>query len=305
MTITILAAESLGVRGLCCRVDTPDRCIVIDPGLALGFVRHGLMPHPRQVAAGRLARRAIVAAVSEASDLVFSHLHGDHVPLTAANPYQLAFADLPAPGTRTRAWGPALAGLPPAMQQRYDDLQAWLGGRLLVAEGHDEPPLKFSTAVPHGPVGSPLGTVMMTRIEAASEVFVHASDIQLLDAETVSRILDWAPTTVLAGGPPLYLDRLDQHQRELAWDNAVRLARGVPHLVLDHHLLRDLAGQRWLDELGRAVGRRVLCAADHNGQPRQMLEAQRDDLYRRRPVDCHWHQRYTRRFRPTVDGDTT
>jgi len=46
MTLKIIAAESLGVRGLCCQVSLPGRCIVIDPGVALGYWRHGLMPHP-------------------------------------------------------------------------------------------------------------------------------------------------------------------------------------------------------------------------------------------------------------------
>ena len=47
--VDILATESLGVRGLCCVVRTRRRYIVIDPGLALGYLRNGLLPHPRQV----------------------------------------------------------------------------------------------------------------------------------------------------------------------------------------------------------------------------------------------------------------
>ena len=43
MSIEIIGAESLGVRGLCCLVTLPDRRIVIDPGVSLGYVRHGLL----------------------------------------------------------------------------------------------------------------------------------------------------------------------------------------------------------------------------------------------------------------------
>ena len=50
MRIEILGAESLGVRGLSCVVKVQDRKIVIDPGLALGYQRHRLLPHPAQVA---------------------------------------------------------------------------------------------------------------------------------------------------------------------------------------------------------------------------------------------------------------
>lgn len=41
---------------------------------------------------------------------------------------------------------------------------------------------------------------MMTRIEE-DMVFVHASDIQLLDDATVDRILAWHPNILLASGP--------------------------------------------------------------------------------------------------------
>jgi predicted metallo-beta-lactamase superfamily hydrolase len=51
MQIEILGTESLGVRGLCTIVRTRDRNVIIDPGVALGFRRHGLMPHPAQVIA--------------------------------------------------------------------------------------------------------------------------------------------------------------------------------------------------------------------------------------------------------------
>lgn len=51
MHIQILGAESLGVRGLSCVVEVKGK-IVIDPGLALGYQRYRLPPHPAQVAVG-------------------------------------------------------------------------------------------------------------------------------------------------------------------------------------------------------------------------------------------------------------
>jgi glyoxylase-like metal-dependent hydrolase (beta-lactamase superfamily II) len=88
-TLEIVGAESLGVRSLCCAVDLEDRRILIDPGLALGYFRHGQHPHPVQVAIGERVRRRILTLMEQATDVIFSHFHGDHVPLTHANTFQL------------------------------------------------------------------------------------------------------------------------------------------------------------------------------------------------------------------------
>jgi predicted metallo-beta-lactamase superfamily hydrolase len=292
--LEILGAESLGVRGLCCRVRAADRVIVIDPGLALGERRHGLPPHPLQVAEGRAVRRRIVEALATATDVVFSHFHGDHVPLVAANPYQLAFDQLPPRFGSLRAWGLDPAGQTALSQRRAADLAQRLGPRWQVAPGLEDGPLRFSPPVPHGAGGPSFGSVMLTRVDAAGQVFVHASDIQLLEEGTIDRILDGQPHCVLAAGPPLYRRDLDARQRARAWANARRLAENVATPIIDHHLLRSLEGEAWLDRLSQAVGRRVYCAADFMGRPRRLLEARRRELYAAQPVRPGWHEAYAR-----------
>lgn len=294
MDLEIIGCESLGVRGLSCRVEVGARTIVIDPGVALGMRRYGLAPHPLQVATGRDVRQSIVAALEDATDVVFSHFHGDHVPLADPNPYQLGFAQLPPAIRNVRAWSASPAGQSFTSQGRARDLADPLGPNLVVAEGLADGPLRFSPAVPHGVGGAPFGSVMMTRIELESGAFVHASDIQLLNDATVDRILDWSPRRVLAAGPPLYLDKLDAALRRRARDNALRLAAGVDTLILDHHLLRSLEGLAWLEQLSDAAGRRVQCAADFMGRPRQLLEARRRELYEGMPVRPGWHADYAR-----------
>jgi hypothetical protein len=69
MFIDILGTESLGVRGLCCVVETRGRKIVIDPGLALGYRRDGLLPHPSQVAVEEQVRWRIAAALEVATHM--------------------------------------------------------------------------------------------------------------------------------------------------------------------------------------------------------------------------------------------
>jgi len=292
MSIEIIGAESLGVRGLCCLVTLPDRRIMIDPGVSLGYVRHGLLPHPVQIAAGRRVREKILQLLNNATDAVFSHFHGDHVPLLDANPYQLSIRSLPSRFHELRCWSKSDDDLSADMNKRFHDLAELLGANMQVAEGRSEGPLSFSRAVPHGAPDSNMGTLMMTRIEMGSQVFVHASDIQLLDAPTVDRVIDWQPDIVLAAGPPLYLDRLSRAKRERAWNNAVRLAQSIDIVILDHHLMRGDEGAVWLDELSATVGRKVYCAADFMGWPRQLLEAKRVQLYEQMPVPEKWHDDY-------------
>jgi len=294
MHIEILGMESLGVRGLSCVVEVENRKIVIDPGLALGYRRHGLLPHPAQVAVGEQVRREILAELKEATDVVMSHFHGDHVPLPNANPYQLRAQRVAPLCQTTRFWAKGPKGLSHNMVRRREALRKVLERALPNAEGQRDGPLVFSPPVPHGEPGSRLGTVMMTRIESEDTVFVHASDIQLLNGEAVSLILDWYPNIVLVGGPPLYLSWLSSKQRKVAWENAQRLARHVDTLILDHHLLRCEEGLSWLDRLSSETGHRVICAADFMERPRCLLEARRVQLYEEMPVPKEWHEAYAR-----------
>jgi predicted metallo-beta-lactamase superfamily hydrolase len=294
MHIAILGAESLGVRGLCCVVEVEDRRIVIDPGLALGYRRCGLLPHPAQVAVGEQVRRGIVAALKEATDVVMSHFHGDHIPLPNANPYQLRAQHIAPLCQTSRFWAKGSKGLSPAMARRRAYLSEMLGKELLNAEGHIDGPLAFSPPVPHGKPDGHLGTVMMTRIQGKDTVFVHASDIQLIDSRAVSLVLDWRPDIALVGGPPLYLSRLPSEQLDRAWWNAQRLACHIDTLILDHHLLRSEEGLAWLDRLSSQTDHQVICAADFMEQPRRLLEAQRVQLYEDMPVPAGWHEAYAR-----------
>ncbi len=293
MELEIIGAESLGVRSLCCLISLPDRRIVIDPGVALGYKRHGLLPHPLQVAAGRRVRERILAVLEDATDVVYSHFHGDHVPLADANPYQLSIEALPPHFGELQCWSKSDEDLSTVMSKRFRDLAELSAENMQVAEGRSEGPLSFSRAVPHGAQDN-RGTLMMTRIEMSDGVFVHASDIQLLDDSTVDKVIGWQPDIVLAAGPPLYLDRLSDDEIERAWNNAVRLAQDIDVVILEHHLMRSAEGAIWLDKLAGTVGRKVYCAADFMGLPTQFLEAERAQLYEAMPTPESWHDDYAR-----------
>ena len=289
MNIEILGTESLGVRGMCCLVSVDDRNILIDPGIALGYIRHGLPPHPFQVAVDEKIQSRIVDAWSSATDIVISHFHGDHIPLINANPYQLDIKKIASLNQGVRVWTKS-RNLSPVEQKRKDALSAFLD--IIPAEKLKDGILSFSGNVHHGDAGG-ADTVVMTRIEG-DLVFVHASDIQLLNDEAVLQILSWRPDVVFASGPPLYLERLSGRQLKLAWENAVRLSQKVKTLILDHHLMRDENGAEWLDKLSLKTGNRVVCGADFMGKPRMLLEAGRRSLYEKMPVPEGWHSAYAR-----------
>ena len=295
MKITILGAESLGVRSLSCVVEAEDRRIVIDPGLALGYRRHGLLPHPVQVAAGEEVGNKIIAALRNATDVVISHFHGDHIPLPDANPYQMKAQRIAPLCHEIRFWAKGVTDLSDKMKRRKIALCKALNRDLPNAEGQKDGPLTFSLPMPHGEPHTHLGTVMMTRVEDEETVFVHASDIQLLDEEAVSLVLDWQPDIALVGGPPLYLSGfMMERLRRKAWEQTLRLAQGVETLILDHHLLRCEEGLDWLDRLSAETGHRVICGADFMKYPRRLLEAQRQQLYEEISVPKGWHAAYAR-----------
>lgn len=292
MQIEILGAESLGVRGLSCVVKTKDRKVVIDPGVALGFNRHGLMPHPAQVIASERTKRLIEKALEDATDIVISHYHGDHIPLVDANPYQLSVERIARLCVCPRFWAKGTNDISYSQAQRAKSLVKNLGRILPNAEGMEDGPLTFSLTVPHGERDSRGGSLMMTRVEENGKVFVHASDIQMLNDEAIRQILIWQPSIVLASGPPIYLSSLTSQEQEDALRRTLRLAQKVDTLILDHHLMRSKKGEQWLDHASSLTGHNVVCAADFMGLRRNLLEAERVLWYRKLPVPDGWHQAY-------------
>lgn len=298
MQITILGTESMGVRGLSCMVEIKDRKILIDPGMALGFRRYNLLPHPAQVAVGEQTRKKIKDALKDATDVVISHYHGDHVPLVDANPYQIDAHQFAPLLRKPRFWTKGTGAMSTRMVARRESLVKLLGMELPDAENKMDGALTFSPPMSHGEPNTSLGTMMMTRIMDEEKVFVHGSDIQLLNEQAVSFILDWRPDIVLVGGPPLYLSGfMDRRRQKKSWELAMQLAQGVETLIIDHHLLRGEEGLVWLDHLSSDVSRRVFCGADFMGQPRRLLEAWRIQLYELIPVPESWHKGF-------VSGDT-
>ncbi|MFO8089065.1 MAG: MBL fold metallo-hydrolase [Desulfatiglandaceae bacterium] len=299
MQIEIISTESLGARGMCTMVKTKSRRILIDPGIALGLVRHGLLPHPCQISRGAELREKIVVALMQATDVILSHYHGDHIPLEAANPYQLSLKRVAGGLENIRLWGMSPQNTGAAIYNRAKDIEESAGMSILPAEGHHDGQLQISEAMPHGLYSQKPNMVVMSRIEEDGFVFVHASDIQLIERNPVQQIIDWHPDVVFVSGPPLYIQTLSAEVRAVAWENALALAKSVGTVVIDHHLLRCLEGVEWLERVARESGNRVLCAADFQNKRRRFLEAERERFYRVQPVSEGWHDAYEDSWKQT------
>ncbi len=173
---------------------------------------------------------------------------------------------------------------------RAQDLEALAGINFHLAEGCSEGILTFSEPVPHGDVkGKIRGQVMMTRIDLGTSIFVNASDIQPLNQEAIDCILDWNADIVFVAGPPLYLMSQTDPLRNTAWKNCLRLSDAVKPLIVEHHLMRDSQGPDWLNRISQKVGHPIFCGADFMKKRQRLLEAHRDEIYRRIPVSTTWH----------------
>jgi uncharacterized protein len=287
----IIGTESLGVRGLCCVVKTESKKILIDPGIALGYTRKGLLPHPVQVAVDEIIQKQIINHLSSATDIVFSHFHGDHVPLGDANPYQLKLSKVKDMLKGVNIWAKGIDGDSYKMRERAWNLKFY-SKNYSIAEGKKFDEMVFSKTVPHGEEGSHLGNVMITKIIMGEKNIVHASDIQFLSHSAIEEIIKLKADIVIASGPPLYLPYITKEVREEARRNILDLSSVVELLIIDHHLLRCEEGLEWLRKLDRETNNRILCAADVMGISPQLLEARRSELYRKIPVEKDWHEKY-------------
>ncbi|MEM2886008.1 MAG: hypothetical protein QXF24_07975, partial [Thermoproteota archaeon] len=72
-----VAFESMGVRSMCCLVETPDLSALFDAGVSLG-PRFSLPPHPLEYLALAEARRKIRESARKADIVTVSHYHFDH-----------------------------------------------------------------------------------------------------------------------------------------------------------------------------------------------------------------------------------
>ncbi len=271
---------------MCCAIEDGENIVLIDPGVALGYRRSKLYPHPLQAAFGEIAKIRIVAFWMRATHIVISHPHGDHMPLYNANPFQLPLDLIKDLNSLAKVYVCAYA-LNTREARRLNALANALRGRVMVVDR----PLQDDVVVISGPYKHGVGeSFVFAAIVIGAKVFVHLSDTQLLVDDVVELLRSWRPHIVFTDGPPIY--RYDSVVKEkmlrTARKNLEKILKYADKVIIDHHILRCTEGFLWLDTLAKEFSNCIMCGADYMGMPRLPLEAWRSYLYRVIPTDNRW-----------------
>ena len=283
---------------MCTYVETRDVKILIDPGVALGL-RFRLFPHPEEYNALKDARQRIREYARMADVLTLSHYHHDHFTPNFTDTTWLASSAREARDIyhgKTMLVKDARSSTNVSQRRRGWIFQSFcrkIQAEIIVADGksfdYGDTKVRFSPALPHGEDSTELGSVLATVIESGSEKFIHASDIQGPISETALQfILSERPSAVIVGGPPTYLAgyKASEDSLKIGMIHLAMIAKKVPLVVVDHHLLR---AQESLQELSvisaevKPLGGSIMTAAEYIGEQPRLLEANRRKLYEENP----------------------
>jgi len=283
---------------MCTFVETSDIRVLIDAGVALG-PRFRKLPHPLEYKARNECRARIREYATKADVVIVSHYHNDHHTPNYTETVWIGCSPDEAEAVygdktvlvkdsrnfinfsqRRRGW----------MFQRFAKK---VGEKCEVADGKvfefGSTKVRFSQPVPHGEVESGLGWLLMTCVESGERKFLHASDVQgPISKQTTQLILKEKPDVLVLGGPPLYLQgfKVPIETIQMGIGNAAKIARKIPLMVLEHHLLRS---ENWREaakpiyESAEATRHEVVTAAEYLKQPSTELEFTRESLYEKAP----------------------
>lgn len=303
-----LAYESFGVRGMATYVETDDIKLIIDPGSALG-PRFGLNPHEREYLALSQSRRKILDFAKKADILTISHYHFDHYVPNFEN-WRFIWSS-PELAEELYSGKIILAkdiseNINASQRKRgymFKKLNSEHADEIQTADGkkieYGSTELRFSRPVYHGPYGTKLGFVLMLTVRTPNSCLVHAPDVQgPMCQQSLRDILSQKPDILLIGGPPLYISfRFNESNMNTAQRNLSLLAARIPQSIVDHHLLRTIDYPKFLAPVFSAaerVGHRVMTASEFIGIKPQLLEARREELHAREPIERKWYERLER-----------
>ncbi len=286
MKLTPLASDSMGARAMCFLVETDDIRIVIDPAVALGPIRFGLPPHPRELARFEELQNRVFEEVRKADVTTISHYHFDHHDPEHPDIYQ---------GKRMLIKHP-LENINKSQTKRSKDFLKLIDGKPKSIEHADgqtfkfgDTKIEFSEAQAHG-TNTKLGYVIQLAVTDGDMTFVHTSDVEgpSLD-DQLDFILKQQPDVLACDGPMTYLMyKYGRAALERSINNLKRIIDETPvqHMLLDHHLCRD---GKWREKMvdvikhGEGNDCKVQSFAEYAGLDESLLESQRKILHEEEP----------------------
>ncbi|MCX8162917.1 MAG: hypothetical protein RMJ00_03325 [Nitrososphaerota archaeon] len=284
MRVLPISFDSMGTRSMCIYVETSDVKIIVDPGVSLAPVRYGLPPHSLEIEKMKEDWEKILEYGCKADILIVTHYHYDHHnPDEGLDMYDDKIVFIKNPRVNIN--------LSQKLRAAYFlERMGSLPYRLEEADGGEyvfgSTRIKFSKPVFHG-TNPRLGYILEVLIDNGVERLVYTSDVEgpSLD-DQVNFMIESKPTMAFVDGPMTYMlgYRYPKASLDRSIENLYRLMDGghVKTLILDHHLLRDLA---WMDRMKPLLDRagkidvKVMTAAEFIGRIPSLLEAKRRELY--------------------------
>lgn len=272
----------MGVRSMATLVVSGEQRILIDPGAAIAPLRFKLPPSEAEKKKLSQLKTNMNDALKECTVIVITHFHRDHYEPRPVDDYSDKKIFLKSwesdinynQRKRARSLYQTLKEI------TKPDLIYECDGSRHILEGGCQ--LQFSTAVPHGNVGTNIGYVIMVTVREPGFTFLYTSDVQgPAEASTARMIIDSKPDLVYIDGPPTHL--LKTHFKQENLDKAINnildiITLSRTRLILDHHLLRDI---QYRDQLEKIYNdnQRVFTAAEYIDQENNLYEAQRNKLW--------------------------
>ncbi|MFX1536250.1 MAG: MBL fold metallo-hydrolase [Promethearchaeota archaeon] len=289
MQIFPVGAESLGVRSFSVFVHTKDVNIFIDPSVSLAPTRYRLPPHEIELAVCWQIRQNIMALSRYTDVIALTHYHADHFSLNQVRYYEFTnphiFREL---HIGKHILAKSLRKISRNQQLRAQSLLRDKSFSIEEADGQTftfgETTLTFSQPLFHG-IASPMGTVLALKIEADGETFCFSSDVNGPGTdEALNFLLNTKADVLFLDGPSTYHPNVTQEEVQSALTRLDRLLETETRLVIDHHFLRDLKWQDYVDSS------RLETAADFIGLEPAFLEANRKNLFKEEPLPKQYHQ---------------
>ncbi len=280
MKILPVAFDSLGARSMATYVETKDIKIFIDPGVSVSPDRYSLPPHKVEIDRHRKLWDDIKKWVALSDIVIITHYHYDHHNPNEPEIFKNKDIFIKNPRDFINESQKHRASY---FLVQIEDYKR----SIIIADGNcynfGNTKLRFSQPLYHG-LSNRLGFVLMVMVEEDSK-FIFSSDIQgPLNPEPVDFILKNQPEIIFLDGPATYL--LGSYYKKSDIDCAANYLKKIinesriKNLVIDHHLLRDINWQNFVNSLNDLKYNPVIqSAAKFRGEEEDLLEAKRKDFY--------------------------